>query len=88
VTPLHPYAATNSDNLAPKNNIVTGSGYLRARIKDKLDDIDHSSFITKASPKRGLFGESFNKRKSKADLSMHHIDSITVVGSPIFRPKN
>jgi len=85
-TPLHPYATNTSENSAPKNNVVTGSGYLRARMKDEMEDIDQSSFINKASPKGGLLGGSF--KRAKTDLSLHHINSISVVGSPIFRAKN
>jgi hypothetical protein len=72
-----PFGTFPTDEEEGKTNVVTGSAHLRTRVKIELEDSDTKE--PTATPKSCLRGT-----KTKADLSLHHIDSITVkFGSPV-----
>jgi hypothetical protein len=71
--------------VGPTNDtmVVTGSGHARARTKSSTEDVDAEQVLSKvnfATP------QTCGNNKQKADLSMHHIDSIKSpldFGSPV-----
>jgi hypothetical protein len=63
--------------------VVTGSGRARARTKSSTEDFDAEQLLSKAN---FATPQICGNKKQKADLSMHHIDSIKSpldFGSPV-----
>ena len=79
MTPFGNYA----DGPTNDTMVVTGSGHARARTKSSTEDFDAEKLLSKAN---FATPQICGNNKQKADLSMHHIDSIKSpldFGSPV-----